>query len=228
VITLRLGSRGTDVRRLQLLLNSLLGPSPRLRPDGHFGQRTHAAVLAFQAAKRLAADGAVDPRTWAALGQRPAPAPPAAPMVDAPWMEVAAAELGVQENSLPGHHTQRILEYHAATTLRATTDEVPWCSSFVNWVMRQAGHAGTGSALARSWLAWGRAIEPPRPGAITVIKRKGATSDAATGSSTGFHVGFFVGQTPATLRLLGGNQGNRVRYSNFLLAAYEVRGHRWP
>jgi uncharacterized protein (TIGR02594 family) len=216
------------VRRLQLLLNSLVVPNPRLRPDGNFGPRTHAAVLALQAAKGLAADGIVGPRTWTALGQRPAPTLPAAPMVGAPWMEVATAELGVHENSLPGQHTQRILQYHAATTLRATTDEVPWCSSFVNWVMQQAGYTGSGSALARSWLGWGRGLETPTPGAITVIKRKGATSDAATGSSTGFHVGFLVGQTPASLRLLGGNQSNSVRYSNFMLASYEIRDYRWP
>ena len=61
-----------------------------------------------------------------------------------------------------------------------------------------------------------------------VIKRKGATSDQATGSSTGNHVGFFVSSSGAHLRLLGGNQGDSVKYSNFSLAAYEIRAARWP
>ena len=88
--------------------------------------------------------------------------------------------------------------------------------------------AGTDNALARSWLNWGKPLTPPAPGAVTVIKRKNATSDTATGSSTGFHVGFFISQTSSTIRLLGGNQSNMVRYSNFLLSSYDVRGHRWP
>lgn len=226
--TVRLGNRGTEVRRLQLLLNSLLVPRPGLRPDGGFGQRTEAAVRTFQASKGLPANGIVDLRTWTALGQRAGVAPPQAQAAAAPWMDIAVAELGVHENGLPGQHNQRIVEYHAATSLRAMTDEIPWCSSFVNWAMRQAGYQGSNSALARSWLDWGEALAKPKPGAVTVIKRKGMTKDMATGSATGFHVGFYVSQTPTSLRLLGGNQGDSVRYSSSMLAAYDIRGHRWP
>ncbi len=227
--TLRQGSQGDPVRRLQLLLNSTLRLNPALPPDGQFGPRTQAAVVLFQQKNGLVADGIVGPRTWEALGQRPVPlSVETPPPSDAPWLEVAAAELGIQENGAPGQHTKRILEYHATTTLQAQTDEVPWCSSFVNWAVRQAGHAGTDNALAGSWLNWGKPLTPPAPGAVTVIKRKNATSDTATGSSTGFHVGFFISQTSSTIRLLGGNQSNMVRYSNFLLSSYDVRGHRWP
>ena len=94
--------------------------------------------------------------------------------------------------------------------------------------MTKAGYKDTNSALARSWLDCGVPLNPPREGAITVIKRKGATSDAATGSATGFHVAFYVSSTPTHVRLLGGNQGDQVRYSNFSLNSYEVRGYRWP
>jgi uncharacterized protein (TIGR02594 family) len=143
-------------------------------------------------------------------------------------MDIAIAELGVHENASPGQHNRRIVEYHSATSLRATTDETPWCSSFVNWVMVQGGYRGTNNALARSWLDWGTSLTTPRTGAVTVIKKKGASSDSATGSSTGFHVGFYVSSTSATVRLLGGNQGDQVKYSNFMLASYDIRGHRWP
>jgi len=145
-------------------------------------------------------------------------------------VNIAAAEVGVHEKSLPGQHNKRILEYHACTSLRATTDEVPWCSSFVNWVMKQAGHKGSNSALAASWLKWGNSLSHPRIGAIVVIKRKGKSSDAATGSGTGNHVAFYISSTPRHIRLLGGNQsgGLAVSYSNFSLAAYEIRGYRWP
>lgn len=65
-------------------------------------------------------------------------------------MPIAKAEMGIYENSAPGKHNKRIIEYHAVTTLKATTDETPWCSSFVNWVVKQAGYKGTDSALAKS------------------------------------------------------------------------------
>lgn len=227
---LRKGVRNSAVKSLQLLLNGALKPSPKLKPDGDFGQRTHDAVVRFQQERRLPADGVVGPQTWVALGQKPAPAilPPAPPAVGAPWVDIAIAELGVHENAAPGQHNKRIIEYHSATSLRATTDETPWCSSFVNWVMAQAGYRGTNNALARSWLDWGTALPTSRVGAVTVIKKKSASSDAATGSSTGFHVAFYVSSTPATVRLLGGNQGDQVKYSNFLLSSYDIRGYRWP
>jgi hypothetical protein len=65
-------------------------------------------------------------------------------------------------------------------------------------------------------------------GAVTVIKKKNASSDKATGSSTGFHVGFYVSSTSKHLRLLGGNQGDSVKYSNFSLAGYDVKAYRLP
>ena len=70
-------------------------------------------------------------------------------------MSIAEGELGIHENSLPGENNRRILEYNQATTFAAPADEVPWSSSFVNWVMKNAGRRGTGSALASSWLTWG-------------------------------------------------------------------------
>lgn len=46
-------------------------------------------------------------------------------------LKIAMKELGVRE--LAGSkHNPRIIEYHKATSLKATQDEVSWCSSFVN------------------------------------------------------------------------------------------------
>ena len=45
---LKFGSKGRDVERLQILLNGSLKPSPRLRVDGDFGQRCHAALMRLQ------------------------------------------------------------------------------------------------------------------------------------------------------------------------------------
>ncbi len=62
---LRRGARGEAVRRLQTLLRRH-GFSPGA-VDGIFGPATEAAVVAFQRAHGLLADGVVGPRTWRAL-----------------------------------------------------------------------------------------------------------------------------------------------------------------
>jgi hypothetical protein len=66
---LRQGSAGADVRALQSALNGFLAARglPPLGVDGMFGPQTRRAVLAFQAAHGLVADGLVGPRTWGAL-----------------------------------------------------------------------------------------------------------------------------------------------------------------
>lgn len=149
------------------------------------------------------------------------------------WMPFAERELNVTEIRQPGRHNSRILEYHRTTTLSradAGSDETPWCSSFVNWVMLQAGYRGTDNALAVSWLRWGQALEEPRRGAIMVVRRKSRGGDRATGSSSGNHVGFFVRSTATHFTLLGGNQGGgwRVTESDYRREAYHILGCRWP
>ena len=62
---LRLGSRGGDVVALQERLTAL-GYNPG-KTDGDFNSATAAAVIAFQRAKGLPADGVVGTQTWAAL-----------------------------------------------------------------------------------------------------------------------------------------------------------------
>lgn len=145
-----------------------------------------------------------------------------------PWKVVAESQIGVHEVALKGKHNAQILAYHATTTLAAKQDEVPWCSSFVNWVFSQADIVGTKNALASSWLEWGQAVSKPQFGAVTVIKHKVNDGQNATGSRSGFHVGFYVNSPPGAIRLLGGNQSDQVKYSDFPLAKYEIKAFRWP
>lgn len=118
------------------------------------------------------------------------------------WMDIAEGERGVKEIAGASAHPQ-IVAYHATTQLKATSDEVPWCSSFVNWVMKQAKYPYTKSAAARSWRDWGVECSL-HEGAIVVFRRKG-----------GHHVGFCVGQTSTMIRVLGGNQSNEVNIRNY-------------
>jgi uncharacterized protein (TIGR02594 family) len=132
------------------------------------------------------------------------------------WYVVAEAEIGTKE--VKGGENPRILEYHATTTLKATEDEVPWCSSFVNWCMIQGGFAGTNSAAARSWLAWGEQIKQAEPGCVVVLKRGS--------SETAGHVGFFAGFSgPDRIRVLGGNQSDSVKFSSYPVS--DVLSYRW-
>lgn len=129
------------------------------------------------------------------------------------WMAIAEAERGVKEIRGSEAHP-RIIEYHATTKLKATSDEVPWCSSFVNWVMSQAKYPTTKSAAAKSWADYGRETIP-HVGAIAVFRRTG-----------GHHVGFYVGETQTGIRVLGGNQSNEVNVR--LYRKSDLVGFRLP
>lgn len=142
------------------------------------------------------------------------------------WLEIARAEIGVKE--IKGGENKRILEYHASTTLKAKEDEIPWCSSFVNWCIEQAGLPGTKSAAAISWASYGERLTEPKEGAICVIRQRAKGTDQATGSSSGNHVGFFLKITDGRIYLLGGNQSDSVKESSFGLKSYDVVAYRWP
>ncbi len=138
---------------------------------------------------------------------------------DVAWFEIAKQE---EENDIReisgGEHNPRIIEYHQTTSLKATDDETPWCSSFVNWCMEKAGYSGTGSAAARSWLKWGEQLDAPRTGCLVVLKRgKNPTQG---------HVGFYWADKSPRILLLGGNQGNEVSISSYSKA--DVIDYRWP
>ena len=231
--SLKIGHRGQEVIKLQLFLNGYLNPSIKLKNDGHFGKKTEDAVKVFQKKKGLTPDGIVGNKTWEKLANHAIKPTSqaissATTTPSAPWYDIAVAEIGVKELLGPNKNNKRIIEYHGTTTLGAKTDEVPWCSSFVNWVMIQSGIKGTNNALAKSWATWGQEIKTPAKGDIVVIKRINKNSDKATGSSTGYHVGFYVTSNNAVISILGGNQGNQVKKSNFLLKSYDIIAYRRP
>jgi len=116
------------------------------------------------------------------------------------WLDLAYKELGVHE--IPGkRHNKRILQYHAVSG-GFSTDEIPWCASFVNFIMLKAGYKGPKwPAAAKSWLKFGKSAGRPVLGAIAVKSRKG-----------GGHVCFVVGRDKSGdyLYCLGGNQSDSV------------------
>lgn len=65
--TLKNGAKGPQVKALQSALNTA-GAKPALKTDGKFGNKTEAAVKAFQKKARLKASGIATTETLAALG----------------------------------------------------------------------------------------------------------------------------------------------------------------
>ena len=61
---LRRGTRGAEVQKLQRQLNARLMPAPKLAVDGIFGPITQRAVLDYQKAMSIDADGVVGKPTW--------------------------------------------------------------------------------------------------------------------------------------------------------------------
>jgi uncharacterized protein (TIGR02594 family) len=133
-------------------------------------------------------------------------------------MTVARAEMGVAQYPA-GHSNPRITEYHADTNIRGYDDKASWCSSFVNWCLAQAGIVGTNSALARSWLDWGEALDSPVPDCIAVLYRDDPSSWKG-------HVGFYLRHDESYVYLLGGNQLEEVREHCYPVGS--VLSYRWP
>jgi len=137
-----------------------------------------------------------------------------------PWLTVAKRELSLDVKEIKGDQDNpRIVAYHNTTNLSANDDETPWCSSFVNFCMKEGGIDGTHSALARSWEKWGKRLNQPTTGCVVVLERP------AGGANAG-HVGFYLGEQNNEIHLLGGNQGDKVCIAPF--KKNRVIAYRWP
>lgn len=135
------------------------------------------------------------------------------------WVKIALREMasGVAELRDPKENP-RIVEYLESCGITGpvegnTGDEIPWCSAFVNWCLREAGIRGTNNALAISWKKWGQPLKEPRYGCIVVFPH---------------HVGFYFGDyNEEMISLLGGNQGDAVNIGSYYRKA-DIVARRWP
>ena len=159
------------------------------------------------------------PATSPQIPVRPVTPPPRAG--DRQWFPIAQREMdtGVDEIRGDDRHNPRIVEYHQSTSLHATDDETPWCSSFVNWCFEQSGIAGTNSARARSWETWGTPLKKPRRGSVAVFWRDSKTSGKG-------HVAFYFEERAERVFVLGGNQDNQVNIKSY--PKTQLLGYRWP
>lgn len=164
--------------------------------DGVWGPMTRDAVAAHLGIKRVLK--------------------PASDAVSAPWFDIARTHLGTKEAPGAANNPQ-VLRWYAEAGVPQQSDEVPWCAAFVGSMLKEAGYKPSGSLMARSYLEWGDELDKPRKGCIVVLKR---------GAPPAGHIGFVESWTAATIRVLGGNQGNSVSIASFSRSS--KLSYRWP
>lgn len=127
-IPLRQGCQGNVVQEMQNLLEAQgfdVGT-----PDGDFGPKTKAQVIAFQRSKNLAADGIVGAATWAALqaGKPPVKPPTTTPPTTTPPVTTPTAPapidlINVAKSYKGAAHQDAALKWLQTQIPKATLDE---------------------------------------------------------------------------------------------------------
>lgn len=130
----------------------------------------------------------------------------------APWMEFAVAEAkrwhGQKENEITKESNYHALLKTGRKTLVGNSN--PWCASFVNWCLKQAGYVPTSAPASSQSFRHDKnytRIDKPIYGAIAVYTD---THNSAKG-----HVGFLYALTPnGSPIILGGNQSDTIDFES--------------
>lgn len=108
-----------------------------------------------------------------------------------------------------------------------TKDEIPWCAVMMNICCMIAGIPGTKSAMAKSFLKWGRPIslEEARNniGKVIAVFHRGSSSSHPSGHVTTVER---ISSDGKTIVALGGNQGNCVRSNKMDITSWRFIGFR--
>lgn len=134
------------------------------------------------------------------------------------WLTIALNQIGTTEIPGPGSNS-KIDEYLKVVGM-PSDDDIAWCSGFACWCLEEAGIRSTRKPNAQSFLRDKNFIrlEKPRLGCIVIFKRG---SEPWMG-----HVGFYLDSLKGYIRLLGGNQVNRVGINNY--GKNKVMAYLWP
>lgn len=134
------------------------------------------------------------------------PLPISTPSDRPSWVTLAYEELGVKERH-GNASNPRIEQYHDTAKGFNWKDDVPWCGSFIAFIMIKSGEGSVKNAFrAKAWKKFGTSISHPVLGAIAIKSRQG-----------GGHVGLIVGisQSGKSLYILGGNQNDEVNIKRY-------------
>lgn len=118
---------------------------------------------------------------------------------------IAKRYVGLHERK----HTGKLKKYIGVNPRRT-----PWCGAFVATVSKRAGKkVPSGHLKAANWKRVGKGVslKNARKGDIVVIRTK-----------RGYHVGFYVGRKNGRVQVLGGNQSNMVKVSNYRVGSVKT------
>lgn len=129
--------------------------------------------------------------------------------VQAGTYSIAKRYMGLHEKK----HTGKLSKYLGVNPRRT-----PWCGAFVGTVVKRAGKSvPSGHLRAANWKRIGKGVslKNARKGDIVVVRTK-----------YGNHVGFYAGRKNGRVQILGGNQSNSVKISNYRVGSVQaVRRH---
>lgn len=132
-------------------------------------------------------------------------------------LKIALSEYGTKEVPYDGNNPE-ITKYAVRSGIKGISDdEVPWCSSFINWCAFMAKLERTNNPVARSWMKIGEEVKEPETGDLVILKRGNKSWQG--------HVGIFINYVDDSLiRVLGGNQNDEVNIS--VMRCKNVVGYR--
>lgn len=167
------------------------------------GSQKRAGFLPALRKGTVTASGAARPSQGGAAGKMPASP-----------MSMAESMLGKVE----GRDRAALMDYMQTGGVNLDPATTAWCAAFMNSSLKQAGYPVTNSNMARSFMKYGTAVKNPQKGDLAVFKR---------GTGAQGHVGFYDSMNKdGSIRVLGGNQNNQVKYSNY--SSEKLLGFRRP
>ena len=253
---LKKGSTGSDVRTMQTMLIACgfsCGPEGA---DGDFGKNTLSAVIAFQNANGLDADGIYGPLTRAALEKAysetsdTAPAPVTSGGCNAAKvLAVAAAEIGYKEkksnsqlddktaNAGSGNYTKyaRDFDQKYPKWYNGKKNGYAWCDMFVDWCFLTAfGYENALRLLCQPEKSAGAGCTY----SLRYYKNKGQfhTSGPKPGDQIFFgtsldnstHTGIVESVDAKQVHTIEGNTSDQVARRNYALTNSRILGYGRP
>lgn len=139
------------------------------------------------------------------------------------WLTLARSYVGIKE--VPGAGSNKKIEdFFKDSGFPGYKDDTAWCAAFVGAVMARSGYPKLGSLSAKDGgRKYGKALDKPKVGCIVVMWRGNPNSWQG-------HIGFVTGINwqNRTIKVLGGNQNDRVSEETYPMSRVIKNGYRWP